>query len=117
MGTLLEQDKYRYAVEKMPRFQRLFRCCQECRFKPMQLVYRLLFRWCRQRNFIELSIKRLSVVACISDILIASPSILKPLLGGMSISIEGLLLARRIVEREKVLQRLVMTFGLESMRQ
>ena len=55
MGTLLEQDKYRYAVEKMPRFQRLFRCCQECRFKPMQLVYRLLFRWCRQRNFIELS--------------------------------------------------------------
>ena len=29
MGTLLEQDKYRYAVEKMPRFQRLFRCCQE----------------------------------------------------------------------------------------
>ena len=44
MGTLLEQDKYRYAVEKMPRFQRLFRCCQECRFKPMQLVYRLLFR-------------------------------------------------------------------------
>ena len=28
-------------------------------------------------------------MACISDILIASPSILKPLLGGMSISIEG----------------------------
>lgn len=117
MGTLLEQDKYRYAVEKMPRFQRLFRCCQECRFKPMQLVYRLLFRWCRQRNFIELSHQTVIGGGLISDILIASPSILKPLLGGMSISIEGLLLARRIVEREKVLQRLVMTFGLESMRQ
>ncbi|ALE08276.1 Hypothetical protein RY67_200 [Bifidobacterium longum subsp. infantis] len=57
------------------------------------------------------------MVACISDTLIASPSILKPLLGGMSISIEGLLLAKRIVEREKVLPRLVMMFGLESMRQ
>ncbi len=100
MGTLLEQDKYRYAVEKMPRFQRLFRCCQECRFKPMQLVYRLLFRWCRQRNFIELSHQTVIGGGLISDILIASPSILKPLLGGMSISIEGLLLARRIVKRK-----------------
>ena len=117
MGTLLEQDKYRYAVEKMPRFQRLFRCCQECRFKPMQLVYRLLFRWCRQRNFIELSHQ--TVIG--GGLYIGHPYCItinpQPLLGGMSISIEGLLLARRIVEREKVLQRLVMTFGLESMRQ
>ncbi|WP_258184968.1 MULTISPECIES: serine acetyltransferase [unclassified Bifidobacterium] len=57
MGVLLEQDKRRYAVEKMPRFQRLFRRCQECHFKPLQLVYRLLFRWYRQKNYIELSYK------------------------------------------------------------
>lgn len=112
MGTLLEQDKYRYAVEKMPRFQRLFRCCQECRFKPMQLVYRLLFRWCRQRNFIELSHQ--TVIG--GGLYIGHPyciTINPQAVIGRNV----LLLARRIVEREKVLQRLVMTFGLESMRQ
>ena len=83
----------------------------------MQLVYRLLFRWCRQRNFIELSHQ--TVIG--GGLYIGHPyciTINPQAVIGRNVNIHrGVLLARRIVEREKVLQRLVMTFGLESMRQ
>lgn len=54
-SSLLAQDEVRYAVEKMPKFQKYFRLSQECSFKPLQLVYRFLLRRCRRRNMVEIS--------------------------------------------------------------
>ncbi|MBT1177148.1 serine acetyltransferase [Bifidobacterium callimiconis] len=41
----------------MSGFQRFFRKSQECRFKPLQLLYRRLFRIYRRRSFVEIGYK------------------------------------------------------------
>ena len=55
MGKLFEQDRVRYGQNKMPRFQRYLRKCQDARNPLSKQIYRLLFRLAANQSHIEIT--------------------------------------------------------------
>ena len=54
LNNILEKDKKRYEG-KIPIFQVLYRKSQTTKYLPLKLIYKILFRFFRERKHIELS--------------------------------------------------------------
>lgn len=54
MESKLKQDMVRYANGRMPTFQKYYRKCQDAKFYPIKLFYKVLLRLCSKKNLIEL---------------------------------------------------------------
>ena len=54
--TLLEEDRKRMPSGKLPKFQVYMRKYQESKFKPIKLIYRILFKFTRDKRLNEISI-------------------------------------------------------------
>lgn len=59
MHSIIKLDKKRYdgGGDKMPRFQYFFRKMQEKNFFPLRLMYKVLFKYYKAKNHIELYYK------------------------------------------------------------
>lgn len=108
----LDMDKKRYSNGKIYTFQKMFRKYRDTDNKLLKLIYKVLFRYYRNKNLIDMSID----TKIGEGLYIGHPycitSTQKQLLGKTVIFIKELLLVKKIEGCAKGLQLLVMKYGL-----
>ena len=108
----INYDKNLYLKNDMPIFQKMFRRYWDTNNKFLRLVYKILFRYYRNKNLIDMSID----TKIGEGLYIGHPYCItinpKAVIGKNVIFIKELLLVKKIEGCAKGLQLLVMKYGL-----